>query len=177
MLTFEHVITELMPFIDTRFKLEIQLGTATMTIRELLDLDVGSLVELKKSAGEPMDVLCKGTPGDARRGDGAGGLPGPAHRGDHRLPPEGLEHGPVTDPNRFPPPPPLALCLGGLDPSGGAGLLRDVMTLAALGVHPMAVVHRRDGPERPGCLAIQPPRDPLPFLEALAPHLGRAPGA
>jgi len=59
-LTFEHVITELMPFIDTRFRLEIQLGTATMTIRELLDLDVGSLVELKKSAGEPMEVLCKG---------------------------------------------------------------------------------------------------------------------
>ncbi len=59
-LTFESVISELMPFIDTRFKLEIQLGSATMTIRELLDLDVGSLVELKKSAGEPMDVLCKG---------------------------------------------------------------------------------------------------------------------
>ena len=58
--TFEMVVTELMPFIDTRFKLEIQLGSATMTIRELLDLDVGSLVELKKSAGEPMDVLCKG---------------------------------------------------------------------------------------------------------------------
>ncbi len=61
-LTFEHVIAELMPFIDTRYKLEIQLGTATMTIRELLDLDVGSLVELKKSAGEPMEVLCKGRP-------------------------------------------------------------------------------------------------------------------
>jgi flagellar motor switch protein FliN/FliY len=59
-LTFESVITELMPFIDTRFRLEIQLGNANMTIRELLDLDVGSLVELKKSAGEPMDVLCKG---------------------------------------------------------------------------------------------------------------------
>ena len=59
-LTFETVIAELMPFIDTRFKLEIQLGSANMTIRELLDLDVGSLVELKKSAGEPMDVLCKG---------------------------------------------------------------------------------------------------------------------
>lgn len=61
-LTFENVIAELMPFIDTRFKLEIQLGTATMTIRDLLDLDVGSLVELKKSAGEPMEVLCKGRP-------------------------------------------------------------------------------------------------------------------
>jgi len=61
-LTFESVITELMPFIDTRFKLEIQLGASTMTIRDLLDLEIGSLVELKKSAGEPMDVLCKGRP-------------------------------------------------------------------------------------------------------------------
>jgi flagellar motor switch/type III secretory pathway protein FliN len=46
-LTFESVISELMPFIDTRFKLEIQLGSASITIRVLLDLDVGSLVELK----------------------------------------------------------------------------------------------------------------------------------
>jgi flagellar motor switch protein FliN/FliY len=59
-LTFESVIADFMPFIDNRFRLEIQLGSATMTIRDLLDLDVGSLVELKKSAGEPMDVLCKG---------------------------------------------------------------------------------------------------------------------
>jgi flagellar motor switch protein FliN/FliY len=57
--SFETVIADLMPMIDTRFKLEIQLGQARMTIRDLLDLDVGSLVELKKSAGEPMDVLCK----------------------------------------------------------------------------------------------------------------------
>jgi len=60
--TFEHVITELMPFIDTPFRLEIQLGQTRMTIRDLLDLDVGSIVELKKSAGEPMDVICKGRP-------------------------------------------------------------------------------------------------------------------
>jgi flagellar motor switch protein FliN/FliY len=58
-LSFEQVVTELMPFIDTPLKMEIQLGQARMTIRELLDLEAGSLVELKKSAGEPMDVLCK----------------------------------------------------------------------------------------------------------------------
>jgi flagellar motor switch protein FliN len=60
--TFEHVITDLMPFIDTPFKLEIQLGQTRMNIRDLLDLEVGSIVELKKSAGEPMDVICKGRP-------------------------------------------------------------------------------------------------------------------
>jgi flagellar motor switch protein FliN/FliY len=59
-LSFEQVIAEVMPFIDTPLKLEIQLGQARMTIRDLLDLEAGSLVELKKSAGEPMDVLCKG---------------------------------------------------------------------------------------------------------------------
>jgi len=58
-LSFEQVVTDLMPFIDTPLKMEIQLGQARMTIRELLDLEAGSLVELKKSAGEPMDVLCK----------------------------------------------------------------------------------------------------------------------
>lgn len=61
-LTFENVIAELMPFIDTPFKLEIQLGHTRMTIRDLLELETGSIVELKKSAGEPMDVLCKGRP-------------------------------------------------------------------------------------------------------------------
>jgi flagellar motor switch protein FliN/FliY len=61
-LTFENVISDLMPFIDTPFKLEIQLGHTRMTIRDLLDLETGSIVELKKSAGEPMDVLCKGRP-------------------------------------------------------------------------------------------------------------------
>jgi flagellar motor switch protein FliN len=61
-LTFESVITDLMPFIDTPFRLEIQLGQTRMTIRDLLDLETGSIVELKKSAGEPMDVLCKGRP-------------------------------------------------------------------------------------------------------------------
>jgi len=60
--TFESVITDLMPFIDTQFRLEIQLGQTRMTIRDLLELESGSIVELKKSAGEPMDVLCKGRP-------------------------------------------------------------------------------------------------------------------
>lgn len=59
-MSFENVIAEMMPFVDTPFALEIQLGQARMIIRELLDLDVGGLVELKKSAGEPMEVLCKG---------------------------------------------------------------------------------------------------------------------
>lgn len=57
--SFEQVIQDLMPVIDTPFKLEIQLGQARTTIRDFLDLEVGSMVELRKSAGEPMEVLCK----------------------------------------------------------------------------------------------------------------------
>jgi hydroxymethylpyrimidine/phosphomethylpyrimidine kinase len=77
-------------------------------------------------------------------------------------------------PNR--PATPLALCLGGLDPSAGAGLLRDVMTLAGLGIHPMAVCTADTIQNGRACTAILPPADPLPRLEALAPHLeGRDP--
>ncbi|MCL1893910.1 MAG: flagellar motor switch protein FliN [Holophagaceae bacterium] len=57
--TFIGVISDLMPVIDTPFRLNINLGETKMTIQDLLDLEVGSIVELKKSAGEPMDVLVR----------------------------------------------------------------------------------------------------------------------
>jgi flagellar motor switch protein FliN/FliY len=56
---FEVVIADLLPVIDTPFRLDILLGQTRMTIRDLLELETGSIVELKKSAGEPMDVICK----------------------------------------------------------------------------------------------------------------------
>ncbi|BDU72146.1 bifunctional hydroxymethylpyrimidine kinase/phosphomethylpyrimidine kinase [Mesoterricola silvestris] len=67
---------------------------------------------------------------------------------------------------------PVALCLGGMDPSAGAGILRDVMTLAALGVHPMALSTADTVQNGRVCLAIRPPRNPLPAFDALVPHLG-----
>lgn len=57
--SFESVIQDVMPLVDTQLHLEVQLGTARMSIRDLLELEIGSLLELKKSAGEPMDVLTK----------------------------------------------------------------------------------------------------------------------
>jgi flagellar motor switch protein FliN/FliY len=57
--SFTNVIIDLMPVIDTPFRLNINLGETKMTIQDLLDLEVGSIVEIKKSAGEPMDVLVK----------------------------------------------------------------------------------------------------------------------
>jgi len=57
--TFRGVIEELMPVIDTPFRLNVNLGETKMTIQDLLDLEVGTIIELKKSAGEPMDVLVR----------------------------------------------------------------------------------------------------------------------
>jgi hydroxymethylpyrimidine/phosphomethylpyrimidine kinase len=69
--------------------------------------------------------------------------------------------------------PPLALCLGGMDPSGGAGLVRDALALAELGCTPMAVSLAETLQNGLACLRIEAPAmDPVQRLEALAPHLG-----
>ena len=68
--------------------------------------------------------------------------------------------------------PPLALCLGGMDPSGGAGLLRDALTLWELGCQPMAVSLAETLQNGLACLRIEPPgMDPVQRVESLAPHL------
>ena len=67
---------------------------------------------------------------------------------------------------------PVALCLGGVDPSGGAGLLRDVMTVSSLGSFAMAVPLAETIQNGMGCYAIEAPAaSPLLSLEALRPHL------
>jgi hydroxymethylpyrimidine/phosphomethylpyrimidine kinase len=68
--------------------------------------------------------------------------------------------------------PPLALCLGGMDPSAGAGLLRDALTLAELGCQPMAVSLAETLQNGLACSRIEAPGlDPVQRLETLAPHL------
>ena len=68
--------------------------------------------------------------------------------------------------------PPLALCLGGMDPSGGAGLLRDALTLSELGCQPMTVCLAETLQNGLACTRIEPPSmDPIQRIEALAPHL------
>ncbi|MCB1052348.1 MAG: FliM/FliN family flagellar motor switch protein [Acidobacteria bacterium] len=52
---FEDAIAELLPFIDISIPCSVELGRTKVTIRTLLDLEVGSLIELPKSAGEPLD--------------------------------------------------------------------------------------------------------------------------
>ncbi len=71
-----------------------------------------------------------------------------------------------------PPAPPIALCLGGMDPSGGAGLIRDILSVASLGCQPMAVSLGETLQNGLGCSRITAPAlDPVACLEALAPHL------
>lgn len=68
--------------------------------------------------------------------------------------------------------PPVALCLGGMDPSAGAGILRDAVVLAELGCQPMAVCLAETVQNGLACSRIDPPgQDPVPRVETLAPHL------
>ncbi len=43
--------------LDVPLKVVVQLGTTKILVRELLQLGQGSVVELEKLAGEPMDVV------------------------------------------------------------------------------------------------------------------------
>lgn len=68
--------------------------------------------------------------------------------------------------------PPLALCLGGMDPSAGAGILRDALALSELGCQPMAVSLAETLQNGLACTRIEAPGlDPVQRLETLAPHL------
>jgi flagellar motor switch protein FliN/FliY len=40
----------------------VELGRTDLTIREVLGLGLGSIVELNKMAGEPVDILVNGKP-------------------------------------------------------------------------------------------------------------------
>lgn len=78
----------------------------------------------------------------------------------------------MNDPAPQRPPIPVALCLGGVDPSCGAGLFRDALTLASLGIHPLGVSVAETVQSGLGCHRIEPPAvEPLDRLEALQPHL------
>jgi len=46
--------------LDIPLEVTVELGRARLTLRELLALTAGSVVELGKLAGEPLDVLVNG---------------------------------------------------------------------------------------------------------------------
>ena len=45
---------------DVTMNMTVELGRATMTIRDILGLGEGSIIELQKLAGEPVDLLVNG---------------------------------------------------------------------------------------------------------------------
>jgi len=47
--------------LDISVKLSIEVGNTQISIRNLLQLNQGSVVELNRLAGEPLDVLANGT--------------------------------------------------------------------------------------------------------------------
>ncbi|NLJ61299.1 MAG: flagellar motor switch protein FliN [Firmicutes bacterium] len=46
--------------LDVPLPVSVELGRATMTIRDILDLGAGSVVEVDRVAGEPVDILVNG---------------------------------------------------------------------------------------------------------------------
>jgi flagellar motor switch protein FliN/FliY len=48
--------------LDVPLDLTVEIGRARVAIRELLQLGQGSVLELGKAAGEPLDVLVNGKP-------------------------------------------------------------------------------------------------------------------
>jgi flagellar motor switch protein FliN len=54
---FENKINEMQHFLDVPIKITIQLASCKMKIREILQLQLSSIIELPKSAGENVDVL------------------------------------------------------------------------------------------------------------------------
>ncbi len=59
---YHQVLDEVRHLMDVPLKVTVELGRRTMSVRELLNLKVDSVVELPKSAGENIDVHVNGTP-------------------------------------------------------------------------------------------------------------------
>ncbi|KKM12332.1 hypothetical protein SY88_04055 [Clostridiales bacterium PH28_bin88] len=47
---------------DVKVELSARLGDASLTVREVLDLQVGSVIELDRLAGEPVEILVNDHP-------------------------------------------------------------------------------------------------------------------
>ncbi|MCP5181187.1 MAG: flagellar motor switch protein FliN [Pseudomonadales bacterium] len=47
--------------LDIPVRLSMEVGNTSISIRKLLKLNKGSIVELSRSAGEPLDVMVNGT--------------------------------------------------------------------------------------------------------------------
>jgi len=48
--------------LDVPLRISVELGRARMRIQELLELGQGSIIDLERLAGEPVDILVNGRP-------------------------------------------------------------------------------------------------------------------
>ncbi len=55
--SYEKTMEELHHFLDVPMKITVQLANRTMKVRDILQLQPSSIVELPKSAGENVDIL------------------------------------------------------------------------------------------------------------------------
>jgi flagellar motor switch protein FliN len=57
MSSYEKAMEEVLPFLDIPIKITVQLAKRTMKVRDILQLQASSIVDLSKSAGENVDIL------------------------------------------------------------------------------------------------------------------------
>jgi flagellar motor switch protein FliN len=55
--SYEKAMEEVIPFFDVPIRITVQLASRTMKVRDILQLQAGSIVDLPKSAGENVDIL------------------------------------------------------------------------------------------------------------------------
>lgn len=60
-LSADEVDVNLDVILDVPLSLSLEVGRSRLSIRELLKLNKGSIVELDRAAGEPLDVMVNGT--------------------------------------------------------------------------------------------------------------------
>jgi flagellar motor switch protein FliN/FliY len=63
----EDLLRELAPIFDIPLQITIEVGRLRLRVRDLAKLGPGSIIELKKPAGDPFDICINGVP--AARGD------------------------------------------------------------------------------------------------------------
>lgn len=54
-------LEEIASLADVPLSVEVELDRKTMTVREILELGVGSVIKMQRSAGENIDILVHGT--------------------------------------------------------------------------------------------------------------------
>jgi flagellar motor switch protein FliN/FliY len=60
MSSYEKAMEELLPLLNIPIKITVQLANRTMKVRDILQLQASSIVDLPKSAGENVDILMNG---------------------------------------------------------------------------------------------------------------------